>query len=105
MLEKVIKQFHYLTTVEWNNLYNEFEDAYRLMHQKFVKGYRYKTAFNGNQNENFVFLYLCNGFRQQVEDYGDESIFQIKIKKVLESCDMSYESIMKTADILERGRF
>ena len=51
------------------------------------------------------FLYLCNGFRQQVEDYGDESIFQIKIKKVLESCDMSYESIMKTADILERGRF
>lgn len=52
-----------------------------------------------------MFLYLCNGFRQQVEDYGDESIFQIKIKKVLESCDMSYESIMKTADILERGRF
>ena len=42
LLEKVIKQFHYLTTVEWNNLYNEFEDVYRLMHQKFVKGYRYK---------------------------------------------------------------
>ena len=62
-------------------MYNEFEDVYRLMHQKFVKGYRYKMHSTGNQNENFVFLYLCNGFRQQVEDYGDESIFQIKIKR------------------------
>ena len=105
LLEKVIKQFHYLTTVEWNNLYNEFEDAYRLMHQKFVKGYRYKMHSTETRMKILCFLYLCNGFRQQVEDYGDESIFQIKIKKVLESCDMSYESIMKTADILERGRF
>ena len=105
LLEKVIKQFHYLTTVEWNNLYNEFEDAYRLMHQKFVKRYRYKMHSTETRMKILCFLYLCNGFRQQVEDYGDESIFQIKIKKVLESCDMSYESIMKTADILERGRF
>ena len=86
-------------------MYNEFEDAYRLMHQKFVKGYRYKMHSTETRMKILCFLYLCNGFRQQVEDYGDESIFQIKIKKVLESCDMSYESIMKTADILERGRF
>lgn len=69
MLEKLIKQFHYLTTVEWNNLYNEFEDVYKLMNQKFVKEYRYKMYSTETRIKILCFLYLCNGFRQQVEDY------------------------------------
>ena len=105
LLESVIDRFQYLTTMDWKDLYNEFENVYIWMNQNFMRGYRFKMYSTETRMKNLCFMYLCDKFRAKVEDYGDESIFQINLKKVLESCDMSYRSIIETADMLDRGKF
>ena len=105
LLESVIDRFQYLTTMDWKELYNEFENVYIWMNQNFMRGYRFKIYSTETRMKNLCFIYLCDKFSAKAEDYGDESIFQINLKKVLESCDMSYRSIIETADMLDRGKF
>ena len=102
LLEETIAQINCLGTYRLEKLYDIFKEYFVYVDKYAVDKYRrsYPTEM---KMKYLCFMYLCDEAQNPTRNY--EWVHQIPIRRLLEHCDMSYNSIMKTMHRLKSGDF